>query len=85
MAEFNTLEDARAEIVRLGEELTKATTERDTLSQNNNTLQQELENVKKINQQYFNRLTQQVLAPEKDEDPEPEPTSYEELAKLINI
>lgn len=84
--EFNTLEEARAEILRLNEENTRLTNERDTFSQNNETLTQELNQVRTLNQQYFNKLTQQyssVASGEDDEDEEA-PTC-EEFAKTLTI
>ena len=56
---FKTLEEAMAEIIRLNEELTKKTNEFDTVQQNNVNLSQELESVRKLNQQYFNKLSAQ--------------------------
>ena len=83
--EFNTLEEARAEIIRLNEELTERTNERDTLNQNNTQLTQELESVRKLNQQYFNRLSAQYSPePGKPNDDE-EPQSCEDFAKTLNI
>lgn len=84
--EFNTLEEARAEILRLNDALTAMTNERDTLSQNNATQAQELESVRKLNQHYFNKLSQQYLpeADKNDNDEEEVPTC-EEFAKTLNI
>lgn len=85
--EFNTIEEARAEILRLNEELAERTNERDTLSQNNNTLTEELESVRKLNQKYFNKLSAQY-SPDEDEDEAEEDThilSCEEFAKTHNI
>lgn len=80
--EINTIEEARAEIIRLNEELTERTNERDTLSQNNATLTQELEDVRKLNQQYFNKLSQQYSPQEdKTDNEEKEVPSCEEFAK----
>ena len=56
MSNYNTLEEAQAEIIRLNEQVAELTNERDTLSQNNATQAQELESVRKLNQQYFNKL-----------------------------
>lgn len=86
MADINTLEEARAEIVRLNEQVTQLTNERDTLSQNNATQAQELESVRKLNQQYFNKLSQQFIPTEdKTNDDEPEVLSCEDFAKTLNI
>lgn len=85
--EFNTLEDAREEILRLQEELTERTNERDTLSQNNNTLTEELEKVRKLNQKYFNKLSAQNSNQEEEEEEEEGPPfqTCEDFAKTLNI
>ena len=85
MPNFDTLEAAQAEILRLNEELTARTNERDTLSQNNEQLTADLAEVRKLNQTYFNKLSAQFLQPEKETE-EPEPVqSCEEFAKTLNI
>lgn len=86
MPDINTLEEARAEILRLQEVNTELTNERDTLSQNNATLTGELEQVRKLNQQYFNKLSAQY-SPEQDKtDNEDEQVpSCEDFAKTLNI
>ena len=84
--QFTTLEEAQAEIIRLNEKVTELTNERDTLSQNNTTLTGELDSVRKLNQQYFNKLSAQY-SPEEDEtdnDDEEVPTC-EDFAKTLNI
>lgn len=86
MPDFNTIEEARAEILRLQDQVTELTNERDTLSQNNATQAQELESVRKLNQQYFNKLSQQYI-PEADKngnEVEEVPTC-EDFAKTLNI
>ena len=86
MPEVNTLEEARAEIIRLQEANTELTNERDTLSQNNNTLTQELESVRKLNQQYFNKLSAQYSPePDKNDKDEEEVQSCEDFAKTLDI
>lgn len=79
-----TLEEAQAEILRLTEANTELTNERDTLSQNNANLSQELENVRTLNQQYFNKLIAQS-SPQVKEEPEEETPTCEEFAKTLNI
>lgn len=81
-----TLEEAQAEIIRLQEENTGLRNERDTLSQNNENLSQELNQVRTLNQQYFNKLTAQYSDPagEKDKGDEEAPTC-EEFAKTLTI
>lgn len=86
MPNFNTLEEAQAEIIRLNELVTELTNERDTLSQNNTTITGELESVRKLNQQYFNKLSQQYSPQEdKKDNEEEEVQSCEEFAKTLNI
>lgn len=86
MPNFNTLEEAQAEIIRLNEQVTELTNERDTLSQNNSTLTGELESVRKLNQQYFNKLSAQYSQePGKTDSDEEEPQSCEDFAKTLNI
>lgn len=82
---FDTLESAQAEILRLQEENTRLSNERDTLSQNNETLNTELENVRKLNQQYFNKLSAQYSEPSGKTTEDEEPQSCEEFAKTLNI
>lgn len=84
--EFNTLEAAQAEIIRLNELLTERTNERDTLSQNNAALTQELQSVRQLNQQYFNKLSAQY-SPEADEndDGDEEVPTCEEFGKSLTI
>ena len=81
-----TLEEAQAEIVRLTDELTERTNERDTLSQNNADLTEEMNKIRSINQQYFNRLMAQnsEQAGGTHEEDEEAPTC-EEFAKTLNI
>ena len=82
--QFATLEEAQAEIIRLNDQLTERTNERDTLSQNNNQLQQDNERLRTLNQNYFNKLSQQYSEPDKGKEENP-PLSCEEFAKTINI
>lgn len=83
---FNTVEEAQAEILRLNERVTELTNERDTLSQNNTSLTQELEAQRTLNQQYFNKLNAQYSqeADENDNDEE-EVQTCEDFAKTLNI
>jgi len=85
MPEITTLEQAQAEIIRLQEANTLLTNERDTLSQNNVTLTGELESVRKLNQQYFNKLSQQYFPAEDKNDAEDEVPSCEDFAKTLHI
>lgn len=81
-----TLEEAQAEIIRLNESLTEVTNERDTLLQNNATLAGDLESVRKLNQQYFNKLSAQY-SPEagKTDNEDAPPQTCEEFARTHNI
>lgn len=80
-----TLEEAQAEIIRLNEQVTELTNERDALSQNNATQAQELESVRKLNQQYFNKLSAQYSQEPDKTDEEEEVPSCEDFAKTLNI
>lgn len=84
MPSFDTLEAAQAEILRLQEANTALQNERDTLSQNNENLTQELGQVRTLNQQYFNKLCMQY-SPQQDEPEEPEVPSCEDFAKSLKI
>lgn len=82
---FDTLEDAQAEVLRLQEEVTRLENERDTLSQNNDTLTADVERLRTLNQNYFNKLSAQYShQPEKEEEDE-EPMSCEDFAKTIHF
>lgn len=84
--EFNTLEEARAEILRLNGELATAQTERDNYSNRVNELTSENERVRELNQQYFLRLSQQYEKPDTDPDDEdPETPSCEDFAKTLTL
>ena len=83
MPQINTIEEARAEIVRLNDLVTERTNERDTLAQNNETLTNELESVRKLNQRYFERISAQTVADKEDEGGDPQ--SCEDFAKTINL
>lgn len=83
MPDFATLEEAQAEIIRLNEECTRLTNERDTFSHDNETLKQEAERLRTLNQNYFNKLSQQYVNPQPD--PEPQAMSCEEFARNLKI
>lgn len=80
-----TLEEAQERILALEGEVAQLTTERDTLSQNNEALTADLENARSLNQRLFERVSSQE---EKDVDPDDEdeeiPTC-EEYAKTLSI
>lgn len=81
-----TLEEAQAQILEQQERITALENERDTLSQNNATLSADLERVRTLNQQYFNKLTA-FYSPQQDKitDGEKEVQTCEEFAKTLNI
>ena len=85
MEEYNTLEEAKAGIIRLQEQVTELTNERDSLSQDKENLSTELESVRKLNQQYFNKLSQQFLPTESKTNNDEEAPSCEEFAKTLSI
>lgn len=84
--EFNTLEEARAEILRLNEELNTAQTERDNYSNRITALENENQSVRELNQQYFLKLSQQFQKPdEQNPDEDSEPLSCEDFAKTLKL
>lgn len=83
---FDTLEEAQAEILRLQGENTRLENERETLSQNNENLSKDLEKVRTLNQQYFNKLTAQYSPQEgKNKEEDDEAPSCEDFAKTLKI
>ena len=86
MDKFATLEEAQAEILRLNDLLTERTNERDTFSQNNNSLKADNERLRTLNQNYFNKLSAQY-SPDanKPQDKEKEVPTCEEFANTLNI
>lgn len=82
--EFNTLEEARAEIVRLNEELATRTTERDHYSTQLTEINKELEKVRTINQEYYLKICAQREEPDEDEPDEDVP-SCEDFARSLTI
>ena len=85
MPQIENIEDARAEILRLQEQVTTLETERDTLSQNNKSLSEELTRVRALNQTFFEKLSQQVSTQNDKDDPDPDPVPCEEYATTITI
>lgn len=79
-----TLEEAQEQILDLQGQLSEVQNERDSLSQNNETLAAELEKVRTLNQKYFNQLTAQYAPAAPTEEPEASET-LEEFAKKIHI
>lgn len=83
--EFNTLEEAHAEIIRLNEELTTAHSERDNYSNKAMELEKQLENVRELNQKYFLKLSAQYKPNTEAEDEIDEIPSCEDFAKTLTI
>lgn len=81
-----TLEELQERVTDLEEENTALRNERDTLSQNNTNLSTELEQVRKLNQKYFNKLTAQYNGDNgSDNDEEPETPTCEDFARTLKI
>jgi len=81
-----TLEEAQERIIELTEQNQTLSAQNETLSQNNETLTAECENLRTLNQKYFNKLIAQET-PENDNgegEPEEIPTC-EEFAEKLNI
>ena len=79
-----TPEEMQERILALEEENKNLTAERDTLLENNKTLNEDIIRVRAVNQKYFEKLSMQENPENKDEDDEPVP-SCEEFAKTISI
>ena len=82
--EPTTLEEARAEILRLDEELKTARTEIENYTTKVNELNKNLEDVRELNQQYYLKLRAQDESDE-DEDPEEDVPSCEDFARTLTI
>lgn len=83
---ITTLEEARAEILRLNGELDKANTERENYTKRISTLETDLEKVREINQQYFLQLSQQYKpSTETETHAEDDVPSCEDFAKTLTI
>ena len=80
-----TLEEAQERILALEAQLTETQTERDSLSQNNETLSRDLEKARAFNQKLFERISQQNAQQDDDPDPEPEAPTCEAFAKTIKL
>ena len=79
-----TLEEAQAEIIRLQGELDTVNTERDNYAARVGELENDLEKVRGINQEYFLRLSQQYKpTPEIDPDEGEDAPSCEDFAKTL--
>lgn len=80
-----TLEEAQAEILRLNEELEATKTERDSYSTKATDTEKELEKVRRINQEYFLKLTAKYTPPTPPEDSDEDQMTLEDFAKTLTI
>lgn len=81
-----TLEEAQERIIELTEQNQTLSAQNETLSQNNETLTAECENLRTLNQKYFNKLIAQETPEDNNGDNEPdEVPTCEEFAKDLNI
>lgn len=80
-----TLEEAQQQIIELTEQNNQLKNDNETLSQNNSSLNEELERVRTINQDYFNRLMQQKDNLDDGDEEEEDTPSCEDFAKTLNI
>jgi hypothetical protein len=80
-----TLEEAQARILELTDQLADEKTKNETLSQDNDKLKKDSEDLRTLNQKYFNRLIAQEEAPGKSdgEEEEPEIPTCEEFAREL--
>lgn len=79
-----TIEEAQERILELETELATRTTERDTLSQNNESLARDLESARTLNQKLFERVTRQEAKQDEDDEGTDVPTC-EDFAKNLSI
>lgn len=79
-----TPEEMQERILTLEEENKNLTAERDTLLENNKTLNEDITRVRAVNQKYFEKLSMQENPENHDEEEEPAPTC-EEFAKTLNL
>lgn len=84
---YNTLEEAQARILELEDTVADLTTERDTLSQDNENLKNDVDRYRTLSQKYFDRLVVQEdsLKNADGEEEEEDVPTCEEFAKSINI
>ena len=80
---YDTLESAQARILELEQQLESVTNERDTLSENNNTLNQRVTQLSERCQDFFNQIIQQRENPGKDEEEDEEGPTLEEFTNSL--
>lgn len=79
-----TLEEAQNKILELTDELKTVKSERDTLSQNNKALEDDLKKARELNQTYYERL-EMGKTEESSEEPDETPPSCEDFAKTLHF
>lgn len=77
-----TIEQAQERILELEGQITELTNERDSLSQNNENLNRDLEAARTLNQRLFERVTTQESSPEEEEETV---LTCEEFAKTLHL
>lgn len=85
MPEINTIEEARAEILRLNDVVTTVTAERDAAREIQAETEKRLQEVRDLNQQYFLRLTSQNDPDPDDKDDDADVPTLEEFALSLKI
>ena len=81
---YDTIEEAQARILELEQELESVTNERDTLSENNNALNERVTQLSDRCQNFFNQIIQQRENPGRDEEEEEGPTLEEFTNSIID-
>ena len=82
---FENLEDAQTRILELEEELTQKNTQIETLSNDKKNLEQDIEKVRTLNQNLFNRLIVQSEKKDDKKDEHEDVKTCEEFAKTLEI
>lgn len=80
---YDTLESAQARILELEQQLESVTNERDTLSEDNNALNERVTQLSERCQDFFNQIIQQRENPRKDEEDDEEGPTLEEFTNSI--
>ena len=81
---FETLEQAQERILELEEQVRTMTETNNSLTGENETLKNDIESVRALNQKYFNKLIAQEESSSTDNE-EPDVPSCEEFAKTLKI
>lgn len=80
---YDTLESAQARILELEQQLESVTNERDTLSEDNNTLNERVTQLSDRCQNFFNQIIQQRENPGEDEEEDEDGPTLEEFTNSI--